>query len=40
VGSPIHLEDAPVTVRIPPAALGQHTQEVLAEIARPVKAAS
>jgi crotonobetainyl-CoA:carnitine CoA-transferase CaiB-like acyl-CoA transferase len=40
VGSPIHLEDAPVTVRIPPAALGQHTQEVLAEITRPVKAAS
>jgi crotonobetainyl-CoA:carnitine CoA-transferase CaiB-like acyl-CoA transferase len=40
VGSPIHLEDAPVTVRIPPATLGQHTQEVLAEIARPVKAAS
>jgi crotonobetainyl-CoA:carnitine CoA-transferase CaiB-like acyl-CoA transferase len=40
VGSPIHLEDAPVTVRIPPAALGQHTQDVLAEIAQPVKAAS
>jgi formyl-CoA transferase len=40
VGSPIHLEDAPVTVRVPPAALGQHTQEVLAEIAQPIKAAS
>jgi crotonobetainyl-CoA:carnitine CoA-transferase CaiB-like acyl-CoA transferase len=40
VGSPIHLEDAPVTVRIPPAALGQHTQDVLAELAQPVKAAS
>jgi crotonobetainyl-CoA:carnitine CoA-transferase CaiB-like acyl-CoA transferase len=40
VGSPIHLEDAPVTVRVPPAALGQHTQEVLAEVAQPIKAAS
>jgi crotonobetainyl-CoA:carnitine CoA-transferase CaiB-like acyl-CoA transferase len=40
VGSPIHLEDAPVTVRIPPAMLGQHTQHVLAELAHPVKAAS
>ncbi|MFI5016158.1 MAG: CaiB/BaiF CoA transferase family protein [Hyphomicrobiales bacterium] len=35
VGSPIHLEDAPVTIRIPPAELGQHTAEVLAEIAAP-----
>jgi len=35
VGSPIHLEDAPVTIRIPPAGLGQHTAEVLAEIAAP-----
>jgi formyl-CoA transferase len=35
VGSPIHLEDAPVSIRIPPADLGQHTQEVLAEIERP-----
>ncbi|MHB2169088.1 CaiB/BaiF CoA transferase family protein [Alsobacter sp. R-9] len=32
VGSPVHLEDAPVTIRIPPAELGQHTSEVLAEI--------
>ncbi len=32
VGSPVHLEDAPVTIRIPPAELGQHTAEVLAEI--------
>jgi crotonobetainyl-CoA:carnitine CoA-transferase CaiB-like acyl-CoA transferase len=32
VGSPIHLEDAPVTIRIPPADLGQHTDEVLAEL--------
>ena len=35
VGSPIHLEDAPVTIRIPPADLGQHTAEVLAEIESP-----
>ncbi len=41
VGSPIHLEDAPVTIRIPPAGLGQHTAEVLAEIEAPrMKAAS
>jgi crotonobetainyl-CoA:carnitine CoA-transferase CaiB-like acyl-CoA transferase len=32
VGSPVHLSDAPVTVRIPPAELGQHTDEVLDEI--------
>jgi formyl-CoA transferase len=32
VGSPVHLADAPVTIRIPPAELGQHTAEVLAEI--------
>jgi formyl-CoA transferase len=35
VGSPIHLEDAPVTIRIPPAGLGQHTAEVVAEVAAP-----
>ena len=41
VGSPIHLENAPVAIRIPPAQLGQHTAEVLAEIeALPMKAAS
>jgi len=34
VGSPIHMADAPVTIRIPPAQLGQHTQEVLAEVAQ------
>jgi len=33
VGSPIHMADAPVTIRVPPATLGQHTQEVLAEVA-------
>lgn len=32
VGSPVHLSDAPVGVRIPPAELGQHTAEVLAEL--------
>ncbi|MBV8538593.1 MAG: CoA transferase [Alphaproteobacteria bacterium] len=31
IGSPVHLSDAPVSIRIPPAKLGQHTQEVLAE---------
>jgi formyl-CoA transferase len=34
VGSPIHMSDAPVTIRIPPATLGQHTQDVLAELAQ------
>src|SRR5204862_5299106 len=34
VGSPIHMVDAPVTIRIPPAQLGQHTQEVLSELAQ------
>jgi crotonobetainyl-CoA:carnitine CoA-transferase CaiB-like acyl-CoA transferase len=40
VGSPIHMSDAPVTIRIPPATLGQHTKEVLAELtqARPAAA--
>jgi formyl-CoA transferase len=33
VGSPIHLTDAPVTIRIPPAHLGQHTNDVRAEMA-------
>jgi formyl-CoA transferase len=32
VGSPIHMADAAVTIRIPPATLGQHTEEVLAEL--------
>jgi crotonobetainyl-CoA:carnitine CoA-transferase CaiB-like acyl-CoA transferase len=41
VGSPIHLADAPVTIRIPPAQLGQHTAQILAEIeATRMKAAS
>ena len=39
VGSPIHMADAPVTIRIPPAKLGQHTEEVLAEVAARATAA-
>jgi crotonobetainyl-CoA:carnitine CoA-transferase CaiB-like acyl-CoA transferase len=34
VGSPIHMQDAPVTIRVPPASLGQHTDAVLADLAR------
>ena len=34
VGSPVHMQDAPVTIRVPPASLGQHTDAVLAELAR------
>ena len=33
VGSPIHLADAPVSIRIAPARLGQHTKDVRAEMA-------
>jgi crotonobetainyl-CoA:carnitine CoA-transferase CaiB-like acyl-CoA transferase len=33
VGSPIHLADAPVSIRIAPARLGQHTSDVRAEMA-------
>jgi crotonobetainyl-CoA:carnitine CoA-transferase CaiB-like acyl-CoA transferase len=32
VGSPVHMEAAPVTIRIPPARLGQYTDAVLAEL--------
>jgi formyl-CoA transferase len=32
VGSPVHLEHAPVEIRIAPAAVGAHTREVLAEL--------
>ena len=35
VGSPIHMEDAPVAIRIVPAALGEHTEAVLSEIGLP-----
>jgi crotonobetainyl-CoA:carnitine CoA-transferase CaiB-like acyl-CoA transferase len=40
VGSPIHMADAPVTIRVPPATLGQHTAEVLAELAQSRAAAA
>jgi crotonobetainyl-CoA:carnitine CoA-transferase CaiB-like acyl-CoA transferase len=33
VGSPIHLSDATVSIRIAPAKLGQHTDDVRAEMA-------
>ncbi len=40
VGSPIHMEDAPVKIRIPPARLGQYTDAVLAELGvKPLRAA-
>jgi formyl-CoA transferase len=32
IGSPVHLSDAPVTIRLPPPKLGQHTGAVLAEL--------
>jgi len=32
VGSPIHMSDAPVTVRSSPPQLGEHTKDVLAEL--------
>ncbi|WP_093188778.1 CoA transferase [Pseudovibrio sp. Tun.PSC04-5.I4] len=31
IGSPVHLSDAPVSVRRPPPQLGEHTEEVIAE---------
>ncbi len=31
IGSPIHMSDAPVSIRIPPAGLGRHTEDVRAE---------
>jgi crotonobetainyl-CoA:carnitine CoA-transferase CaiB-like acyl-CoA transferase len=33
VGSPIHMTDAPVAIRIPPPSLGRHTDAVRAEMA-------
>lgn len=38
MGSPLHLSDAPVSIRIPPAKLGRHTEEVKAEVARSMAA--
>jgi crotonobetainyl-CoA:carnitine CoA-transferase CaiB-like acyl-CoA transferase len=32
IGSPIHMDEAPVSIRIAPARLGRHTEEVLAEL--------
>ncbi len=32
VGNPVHLSDTPVSYRLPPPTLGQHTGEVLAEL--------
>ena len=40
IGSPIHMEAAPVSIRIPPAKLGQHTDEVLREIGMAPKRAA
>ena len=38
IGSPIHMTDAPVTIRIPPPSLGRHTSEVKAALARDIAA--
>ncbi|KPH73781.1 CoA-transferase [Bosea vaviloviae] len=35
IGSPIHMEAAPVAIRIVPAGLGEHTEAVLGEIGLP-----
>jgi crotonobetainyl-CoA:carnitine CoA-transferase CaiB-like acyl-CoA transferase len=35
VGSPVHLADAPVTIRLAPPKLGQHTGAILAELGLP-----
>jgi crotonobetainyl-CoA:carnitine CoA-transferase CaiB-like acyl-CoA transferase len=35
IGSPVHMDDAPVSVRIAPARLGSHTGEVRAELGLP-----
>ena len=32
VGNPMHLSETPATFRLPPPTLGQHTDEVLAEL--------
>ena len=39
IGSPIHMDAAPVTIRIPPAHLGQYTDAVLAELGPATQAA-
>jgi formyl-CoA transferase len=32
IGCPVHISDAPVTVRIMPPQLGEHTEEILSEL--------
>jgi formyl-CoA transferase len=32
LGCPVHISDAPVTVRIMPPLLGEHTEEILSEL--------
>lgn len=39
IGSPIHMSDAPVSIRIPPPSLGRHTAEVKAGLAKDIAAA-
>jgi crotonobetainyl-CoA:carnitine CoA-transferase CaiB-like acyl-CoA transferase len=39
IGSPIHMDAAPVSIRIPPAHLGQYTDAVLAELGMTSQAA-
>ncbi len=34
IGNPIHLSETPPTYRLPPPTLGQHTDEVLAQLGR------
>jgi formyl-CoA transferase len=38
IGSPIHMSDAPVSIRIPPPSLGRHTAEVKAGLAKDIAA--
>jgi crotonobetainyl-CoA:carnitine CoA-transferase CaiB-like acyl-CoA transferase len=35
INSPVHMDGAPVSIRIPPARLGQHTNDVRAELGLP-----
>ena len=40
INSPVHMDAAPVSIRIPPAHLGQHTNDVRAELGLPRKKAA